>query len=273
LKRLADLAMQGYGVGRTAWGVLAVQDQREEFLNVLDPYLSSSDPIEVQQARNIIRVIEGKSRGVYDTSAGETKPENLEKAKADFGRKLGQIEQTLLTGKSSARFAELERIYSLGIYLLFDDAFIPVIQACAKDQNAGVRIKTAEIAGYYWIWGDTVKNPEITQSLIELSGDEVPAVRFAAIEKGLFNVPDKSRDVIKRIVDTTLADQKQLPEKLYGRITYVLRVNGQKTRTILQKYLEGDKYDRGSVATLYRDALRSDPPITWKNESSIGAAR
>lgn len=50
LKRLVDLAMEGCQVGRIAWGV---QDQREEFLNFLKPYLSSSDPKEIQQAQNI----------------------------------------------------------------------------------------------------------------------------------------------------------------------------------------------------------------------------
>ena len=261
IKRLVGLAMQGYGVGRIAWGVLVVQDQREEFLNLLKPYLNSTDPIENQQAQNIIRVIEAKSSRVYDTGKGETKPEDIEKVKKEFGRKLDQIKQVLLTGKSSLRLAELERICSLGIYLLFDDTFIPVIQTCAKDENPSVRIKTAEIAGYYWIWGDTMKNPKITQLLIQLSEDEATQVRFAAVEKGLFNVPDKTKDVIKKIIDITLADRKKMPEKLYGRIQYVLRVNGGKTRTILQEYLESDEYDQGSIATLYRDALRSDPPV------------
>ena len=106
-----------------------------------------------------------------------------------------------------------------------------------------------------------MKNPKITQLLIQLSEDEATQVRFAAVEKGLFNVPDKTKDVIKKIIDITLADRKKMPEKLYGRIQYVLRVNGGKTRTILQEYLESDEYDQGSIATLYRDALRSDPPV------------
>ncbi len=261
LQRLADLAMQGYGVGRIAWGV---QDQREEFISLIKPYLNSTDSEESQQSQNIMRVIEAKSSRVYSTGKGETKPEDIEKVRKDFGDKLGQIKQALLTSNSSLRFVELERICSLGIYLLFDDTFIPVIQTCAKDENPSVRIKTAEIAGYYWIWGDTMKNPKITQSLILLSEDEAPQVRFAALEKGLFNVPNKTEDVIKKIIDITLADRKIMPEKLYGRISYVLRVNGGKTRTILQEYLEDDEYDQGSIVTLYRDALRSDPPVKGK---------
>jgi hypothetical protein len=264
LKRLVELAMQGYGVGRIAWGILVVQNQREEFVNLLKPYLNSNDSTERQQAQNVMRVIEGKSSGVYSTGVGETNPEDIEKVKKDFGDKLGQIKQILLTGTSSLRLVELERICSLGIYLLFDDTFVPVIQTCAKDENPPVRIKTAEIAGYYWIWGDTITNPKITRLLIQLSEDEVQEVRFATVEKGLFNIPNKTEGIIKRIVDITLADQKKLPEKLYGRIQYVLRVNGGKTRTILQEYLEDDEYDQGSIATLYRDALRSEPPIVEK---------
>jgi hypothetical protein len=269
LNRLVDLAMQGYEVGRVAWGVLVVQDQREEFLNLLKPYLNSSEPIENQQARNIARVIEAKSSRVYSTGAGETKPEDIEKIKKEFGLKLDRIKQALMTSKSSLRLEELERICSLGIYLLFDDTFIPVIQTCSKDENPLVRIKTAEIAGYYWIWGDTMKNPKITQSLILLSEDEVPQVRFAALEKGLFNVPNKTEDVIKKIIDITLADRKKMPDKLHGRIMYVLRVNGDETRMILQEYLEDDEYEQGSIVTLYRDALRSDPPF---KERKIKAA-
>ncbi len=269
LQRLADLALQGYGVGRTAWGVQGTQDQREEFVNLLKPYLEGPDPIERHQARNVIRVIEGKTHGVYDTSKGETNPETIEQVKRDFEEKLDQIRQTLLTGTSSSRCSQLERICSLGIYHLFDDTYIPVIQTCAKDASSSVRIRSAEIAGYYWIWGSTLKNSEITQSLIQLSEDEVPEVRLAAVEKGLFNVPDKTSGVIEQIVDVALADRKAIREKLYGRIKRVLYENRQKTRRILEAYLEGDQYDRELVTALYRDALRSEPLIIESIEARL----
>jgi len=264
LKRLVELAMQGYGVGRIAWGILAVNDQQEEFVNLLKPYLNSNDSTERQQAQNVMRVIEGKSSGVYSTGVGETNPEDIEKLKKDLGDKLGQIKQALLTGTSSLRLMELERICSLKICLLFDDTFISAIQACAKDESPKVRIKAAEVAGYYWIWGDTITNPKITRLLIQLSEDEVQEVRFATVEKGLFNIPNKTKDVIKLIIDITLTEQKEIPEKLYGRIQYVLRVNGKKTRTILQEYLNEGEYGRGIIARLYRDALRSEPPVVAK---------
>lgn len=259
LKRLVDFAMQGYGVGRIAWGIEGVKDQREEFIDLLKPLLDGNDSIKKQQAQNIIKVIEGKSHGVYDTGKGETKPEDIEKIKKDFGDKLDQVKQTLLTGSSSSKLMELERVYSLGIFHLFDDTFIPAIQACAKDESSKVRIKAAEIAGFYWIWGSTMKNPEITQLLIQLSEDDVPEVRFAAVEKGIFNVPDKTSDVVKRIIDITLADQKRMPEKLYRRIEYVLRVNKEKASKILREYLEDGTGNQELAATLYRDALRLDP--------------
>ncbi|MFB0552710.1 MAG: carboxypeptidase-like regulatory domain-containing protein [Phycisphaerae bacterium] len=264
LKRLVELAMQGYGVGRIAWGILVVQNQREEFVNLLKPYLNSNDSTERQQAQNVMRVIEGKSSGVYSTGIGETNPEDIEKVKKDFGDKLGQIKQTLLTGTSSLRLMELERICSLNTCILFDDTFISGIQACAQDKSPKVRIKTAEVAGYYWIWGDTITNPKITRLLIQLSEDEFREVRFATVEKGLFNIPNKTEGIIKRIVDITLAEQKEIPEKLYLRIQYVLRVNGNITRTILQEYLNEGEYEQGIIARLYRDALRSEPPIVEK---------
>jgi len=264
LRRLVELAMEGYGVGRIAWGILAVKDQQEEFVNLLKPYLNSNDSAERQQARNVMRVVEGKNSGVYSTGIGETNPEDIEKVKKDLGDKLGQIKQILLTGASSLRLMELERICSLNICLLFDDTFISAIQACAEDKSPKVRIKTAEVAGYYWIWGDTITNPKITRLLIQLSEDEVREVRFVTVEKGLFNIPNKSEGIIKRIVDITLAEQKEIPEKLYGRIQYVLRVNGGKTRTILQEYLNEGEYEQGIIARLYRDALRSEPPIVEK---------
>ncbi len=258
LKRLVDLAMQGYGVGRIAWGV---QDQREEFINLIKPYLKSTDPEEKQQAQNIMRVIEGKSSRVYNTAIGETNPEDIAKVRKNYSDKLKQIKQTLLTGTSSLRHMELERICSLNICLLFDDTFIPVIQTCAKDGSPDVRIKTAEVAGYYWIWGDTIKNPKITRLLIQLSEDEVSEVRLTTVEKGLFNIPNKTEDVIKRMIDITLTDREEIPEKLYARIQYVLRVNKEKTQGILQEYLKDGEHDHGSVTSLYRDALRSDPPV------------
>jgi len=264
LKRLVELAMQGYGVGRIAWGILVVQNQREEFVNLLKPYLNSNDSTERQQAQNVMRVIEGKSSGVYSTGVGETNPEDIEKVKKDFGDKLGQIKQILLTGTSSLRLMELERICSLNTCILFDDTFISGIQASAQDKNPKVRIKAAEVAGYYWIWGDTITNPKITRLLIQLSKDEVQEVRFATVEKGLFNIPNKTEGIIKRIVDITLTEQKEIPEKLYLRIQYVLRVNGDITRTILQEYLNEGEYGRGIIARLYRDALRSEPPIVEK---------
>ena len=258
LKRLADLAMQGYGVGRIAWGVWAVQDQREEFIDLVKPYLNSNSSTKRQQAQNIVRVIEAKNRRVYDTGKGETNPEDLDKSRKDFGDKLDQIKHTLLTGASSSRLTEIERISSLGIFHLFDNTFIPAIRACAKDKSPNVRIGTAEIAGNYWIWGDTIKNPEITRLLIELSQDEVPEVRFAAVEKGLFNIPDKTSDVIKRIIDITLADRKQIPEKLYQRIERVLRVNRETASKILRVYLRNGTHNQKVATALYRDALRLD---------------
>ncbi|OHB74946.1 MAG: hypothetical protein A2Z25_22610 [Planctomycetes bacterium RBG_16_55_9] len=264
LKRLADLAMQGYEVGRIAWGVWQVQDQREEFIDLLKPYLDSTDLTARQQAQNVVKVIEAKTRGVYDTSKGETKPENIKKVREDFGDKLGQLRETLLTGKSSSRLAELERISSRGIFHLFDDTFIPSIQACAEDENPKVRIMTAEIAGYYWIWGGTMENPEISRLLIKLSEDEVWEVRFAAVEKGLFNVPDKTTEIIKRIIDLTLADRKQMPEILCTRIEYVLRVNKEKAGPILREYIEGGSGNQETATALYRDALRLDPTALEK---------
>lgn len=259
LKRLADLAMEGYEVGRIAWSVWQVQDQREEFIGLLKPHLDSTDTTERQQAQNIIKVIEAKSHRVYDTGKGETKPENIEKIRKDFGDKLNQVKHTLLTGDSSSRLAELERIDSLGIFHLFDDTFIPAIQACAKDENPNVRIGIIEIAGSYWIWGNAMENTEITQLLIELSQDNIQKVRFAAVEKGLFNIPDKTSDIIKRIIDITLADRKQIPEKLYERIEYVLRVHKELASEILREYLEGGHSNQEVVTALYRDALRLDP--------------
>ena len=259
LQRLVDLAMQGYGVGRIAWGIRSVQDQREEFINLLKPYVDSHDSTERQQAQNIIRVIEAKSRRVYDTGKGETNPKDLEKSRKDFGDKLEQVKQILLTGASSSRLAELERVRSLGIFHLFDDTFIPAIRACAKDESPEVRIMTAEVAGYYWTWGDTMKNPEITQLLIRLSNDDAQEVRFTTVEKGLFNIPDKTSDVIKRIIDITLADRKQMTEKLYKRVEYVLRVNKEMASGILRGYLEENHSHQDVATALYRDALRLDP--------------
>ena len=259
LSRLAKLAMQGYGVGRIAWGIGSVQDQREEFIDLLKPYLNSHDSTERQQAQNIIRVIDAKRHRVYGTGKGETNPKDIEMIRKDFGDKLNQLRQTLLTGTSSSRLAEIERICSLGLFHLFDDTFIPAVRACAQDQSPKVRIKTAEIAGYYWIWGDTMKNSEIIQLLIALSEDGVQEVRFAAVEKGLFNLPDKTVDVIRRIIDMTLADRKQMSEKLYKRIEYVLRVNKPIARDILMEYLESSQSNQDVVTALYRDALRLDP--------------
>jgi hypothetical protein len=259
LKRLADLAMHGYGVGRIAWGVWVVQDQREEFIDLLKPYLSSNNSIERQQAQNIVRVIEAKGHRVYDTSKGESNPKDIEKNRKDYGDKLDQIKHTLLTGASSSRLAELEQISTLGVFHLFDDTFIPAIQACAKDKSPKVRIGTAEIAGNYWIWGDTMKNSEITRVLIRLSKDDVQEVRFTAVEKGLFNIPDKTSDVIKRIIDITLADRAQIPEKLYKRIEYVLRIHRELASGILREYLKGGHSNQKVATALYRDALRLDP--------------
>jgi hypothetical protein len=259
LKRLADLSMQGFEVGRIAWGVWQVQDQHEEFIDLMKPYLEGADLTTRQQAQNVIKVIEAKIHGVYDTSRCETKPENIKKVREDFGDKLDQLKETLLAGPSTSKLSELERIGSLGIFHLFDDTFIPSMKACAEDEYPKVRIATAEIAGYYWIWGDTMTNPEISRLLIRLSEDDVPEVRFAAVEKGLFNIPDKTSEIIKRIIDLTLADRKQMPEMFYKRIEYVLRVNREKAGPILREYLEDGRGNQETATALYRDALRLGP--------------
>jgi hypothetical protein len=266
LKRLVDLAMQGYEAGQIAW---SMRKQQDEFFHLLEPHLNSLDPIENQQARNVVKMIEGRNHGVYDISKGQTKPEDLEKIRKDFLGRLDHMRQVLLTGSSSTRLAELERVTSLGVFHVFDDTFIPAVQACANDENIQARIKTAEVAGCYWLWGSTMTMPEITRLLIRLSEDDVPDVRFAAVEKGLFNIPDKTGEIIKRIIDVTLADRKQMPDKLYRRIEYVLRVNKEPASEILREYLEGDCRNPEVATALYRKALRLDPSAVKRTISTM----
>lgn len=119
---------------------------------------------------------------------------------------------------------------------------------------------TAELAGTYWLWGDAMEHAAITKTLLKLSEDRVAKVRFVATEKGLFNIPNRTETVVRRIIDLTLAEKEHLPEKLYPRIGAVLRRTGPTTEKILLEYLAGPDHSRQPVAQLYRDALRSDPP-------------
>jgi hypothetical protein len=85
-------------------------------------------------------------------------------------------------------------------------------------------------------------------------------VRFTAVEKGLFNLPDRTDEVIGRIIDLTLAEKQEMPEKLYPRIGAVLRRTRDRTGEILLSYRDQSRFPHDAVAQLYRDALRSEPP-------------
>lgn len=66
------------------------------------------------------------------------------------------------------------------------------------------------------------------------------------------------------VCQVTLADQKRMPEKLYRRIEYVLRVNKEKASEVLREYLKGGTNNREVATALYRGALRLDPAAIKK---------
>ena len=251
LDRLVELALDGHEVGRITWGI---QDQTEEFLTQLNSHLADADDVLLHQGRNVVRMIEAMDRQI--------KLEALRRMREQYTPSRDQVTQTLLAPDGAARQTELERILTTKMYFLFDDTFVPALEACGRDENPEVRARAAELAGYYWLWGDSMKHPAITCLLLKLSADPVADVRFTALEKGLFNVPDKTDEIVKRIIDLALSEEDHLPEKLYGRIGAVLRKDRDRTREILLAYRAGTEHPDDAVVRLYRSALRSDPPPT-----------
>ena len=257
LDRLAELALDGYNTYRIAWGTLS---QTDEFLVRLQAHLTDGDDLRRHQARNIIRIIEGMKAHVYDVGPGRIELDQLRQLRDQDAPSLERVRQTLLAGDSTARLAELEHILTAKVYFLLNDNFVAALESCSRDQDAGVRRRTARLAGLYWLWGDALTHPAMAPLLMRLSSDPVRNVRFVAVEKGLFNLPDKTDDVLRCIIDLALTDEENLPEKLYPRIGAVLRRHRDRTREILLAYRDQGQYPRDAIEQLYRDALRADPP-------------
>ncbi|MBN1360804.1 MAG: carboxypeptidase regulatory-like domain-containing protein [Sedimentisphaerales bacterium] len=258
LDRLVELALDGYNVGRIVWGVW---DQRDEFLLRLNSRIRDADPARLLQSRNIVRMLEVRAHNIYSTQPGEIELDKLRRIRDEYSASLDQIRRTLLTGDSVARRTEIERICTERIYMLFDESFVEPVEACADDADPQVRSRVAELAGCYWLWGDTIEYPAITRLLLKLSTDPVPEVRFAAVERGLFNITDRTDAVVKRLIDVALSTEYPVPEDLYPRIGAVLRRSRDVTREVLLAYRNDSQHSRQSVERLYRDALRSELPV------------
>jgi len=258
LKRLVELAMEYKELGRIAWGV---KDQKQDFLELLEPYSKSTDGETREQAEVVKKVIDGEIDGYKWTKKWDLKRrqqkrnEEAANVRKEFGQQLPAIKQTLLNGDRESRLAELRRIEQHRLYLVLDESFFSAFQKCAEDKDSKVRKTTAVILGRHWIWAATPQSPEAIRIMMQLSRDNDPEVRHKAVYYGLSVITNKSDKVVKTLIDIAMNTKNY---DTYERICWGLKSDKEATHRIVLDYLDDEIYNRQLLVDFYRYTFKED---------------
>jgi len=242
LRTLAEICMTGGDVGRVTWGC---KTQLHELRRYVEPYLHDRHPEVRERAAALDRHFKGESKfGDWQ------RKKNAEKAKGEFGDRLPEFKNTLLSGDSRARKKVISLIRSnYAITSLMDDSFIEAWVACASDPDPGVRRDVARIAGNRWIWGQKDQKREAIDLMLELSHDEDRSVRYNAVYFGLSTVASKDKAVIDRLLQIAMDDREP---NMYRRICWGLKRNRRQAAQILEAYMDEHKDDPKSALAAFQ---------------------
>jgi len=202
LKRLIDLAMEPYQLGRILWGVKQSK-QEDEFMALLEPHLQASDLEKRERAEIVAKAL----RGEIDAGKWEqewNQKQQTERTIREFSDDLSRIKKTFLNGTSEERLEAIKFINRNVVSLTHDESFIQALDNCAKDENPYVRAGAASILGCNYIWGKSAQPEKAIEILLWLSQDENRQVRYNTVYFGLSVVSDKSKVIVKRLVDMAL---------------------------------------------------------------------
>ena len=255
LRTLADICMQGEDVGRITWGI---GGQKEALVSIIQSYAEDKNPETQKTAQILLKHFSGEQ----DFEQWK-RDESLKKKRAEFGDRMPQLREQLLTGNSRTRRSVLDQINRNGLTGLMDDSFLEALIACGKDPDHRVRSSLPRMVGNGWIWGSDPQNADAIALAMSLSKDEVRDIRYNAVYFGLSTVRNKSEDVIEQLINMALADHEN---NLYGRITWGLRgADSNLMENALLRKIPRESailHDKGAFYVLYRELLKKEPPAT-----------
>ncbi len=264
LRTLADICMQGEDVGRITWGI---GGQKEALVSLIRSYAEDKDPDTQKTAQILLKHFAGEQ----DFEQWK-RDESLKQKRAEFGDRMPQLREQLLTGNSRTRRSALDKINKNGLSGLMDDSFLEALIACGKDSDDRVRKSIPTMVGGHWIWSAKLQNPEAIALMMELAKDEVRDIRYNAVYYGLSTVRDKSEAVIEQLINMALADHEN---NLYGRITWGLRgADSSLMENALLRRIPRNSaslHDKGSFYVLYQQLLEKEPPavLNWDEVKQI----
>jgi len=229
LRALVEICMNDddpNDLDRIAWGT---QNQREEILPYLKPYLDNTDDMVNEKAQVVEKILKGELKA-FKWAEDRAR----EKAKVEYTTKLPEIKEKLLSGDSQARKDVIKLVMQNAITLIMDDSFIEAWKACAKDKDSGVRAEVARTFGEHWVWSSREQKPEAIDLMIELSKDENREVRYNAVYFGLSTVREKNEAAVKRLLEIAMDDKD--PNN-YQRITWGIKRNRDLAKKVLEDYI------------------------------------
>ena len=254
LRALVDVCMKGGDVGRVSWGC---KDQLGELESYLAPYLESANAEERERAEALGKHFRGEMK--FQDWEGQRK---TEAAKAEYGDRLPEFRETLLTGTSEKRWEVIRLcLANISLMSLMDDTFIEAWAACGKDRDRKVRSEVARLAGGRWVWGSGKQLPEAIDLMLDLSQDEDRSVRYNAVYFGLSVVREKSDEVVERLIEMAAAAPKY-DGNLHGRIAWGLKREKGKADAAIEAFLAAEAADGSTgekhLRRLYREITGED---------------
>ena len=204
--------------------------------------------------------------------------QELEKAKENFGDRLPEFRQQILTGDSRTRSEAIDIIQGNNLYELMDDSFLDAMLAASDDPDSKVRSQIAILTGTRWIWGQEVQNPKAIDIELKLADDVRIMAGYNAVYYGLSVARPKSEKVLKRLAELAIE-----PHQL-GRIIWGVRSSNQEDEfaKILADYSQNSdqvKCERAEKVLLaLKDELDADAleqqwrpgnPIALQEEEKI----
>jgi len=253
-------------------------DQKDDFLQLLEPYSQSSDPNIAQRAQTVKQVLDGTVNGYkltqqWDQIRARQRTEKdkekylkeVDKLKEQLGAKLPELKKNLIEGSSQARLEALKRIEEERLYMIIDEDFFDAFEKCAEDANSLVRRSTITAVGRHWIWSVRFKqqSQRAIQLAMKLSEDPDPEVQKRAVRYGLSVIKNKSDEIIKQLINIamTTADYDVI-----HRIAWGLQSDKESAEPIILNYLETGLYSRDKLTDLYIQIFEKDPPALPENQ-------
>lgn len=202
-------------LGRIAWGASSNQ---ASLLKYLEPFLKSEDEAKRKHAEELRKIFGGEIEAFAWSTARAKK-----RASEIYSGRLEEFRDGLVKGDSAKRRETIDTIQRESIALIMDDTFISAFAEAAKDHDEDIRRFVAVTVGSRWIWHGGEQAKAAIDLMVNLSRDESPQVRYAAVYFGLSTIRNYDKEVVDRLLEIVRQDARD--GSLRGRILWGFRNN------------------------------------------------